>query len=342
MIRIHELLQAEKYPNCGTLAVEFEISAKTVQRDIDFMRDQWELPIAYCALHRGFHYTGPVSQLPGLTVSQGELVALLVAQKAIEQYRGTPFERPIARAFDKLAAAMDAEQGISIHRLAEAFSFKPASLAQSEMKNFTAISEAVLQSKELAFDYRALSSGSQGDSSRRLQPYHLGCIADQWYVIGHDPDRRGIRTFALPRMSRVRITKATFQRPADFSPEKILGDSFSAFESRKPEKVHLRLSPLAARLAAERKWHPSQTLTQRADGQADLLLTVGVAPDLENWILSWGEQAEVLAPLSLRERMAQRHAAAARLHEQPQKKIPAARQAGKPLPPRKSRPSARS
>lgn len=316
MVRMHELIQSGKYPNCGDIAAEFEISTKTAQRDIDFMRDQWQLPLEYNALHRGFAYTAPVSQLPTMTVSQGELVALLVAQKALEQYRDTPFERPIARAFEKLAATMDAEQGISIHRLAEAFSFKPSSLAQSEMKNFSIVAEAVVQNRQLVFEYRALRAGATNEN-RRLEPYHLGCIADQWYVIGRDTARDGIRTFALPRMARLRLTKEIFERPADFSPTKVLGGSFAAFEARETETVRLRLSPLAARLAAERKWHPSQIMESHADGSADLLLTVGIAPDLENWILSWGEQAEVLSPDSLRQRIAQRHAAAARMHRTP-------------------------
>ena len=47
MLRIHELLSAARAPNCSVLAREFEVSAKTVQRDVDFMRDQLMLPIEY-------------------------------------------------------------------------------------------------------------------------------------------------------------------------------------------------------------------------------------------------------------------------------------------------------
>jgi predicted DNA-binding transcriptional regulator YafY len=47
MLRIHELLSADRRPNCSVLAREFEVSVKTVQRDVDFMRDQLMLPIEY-------------------------------------------------------------------------------------------------------------------------------------------------------------------------------------------------------------------------------------------------------------------------------------------------------
>ena len=86
MLRIHELLSAGRFPNCSVLAREFEVSVKTVQRDVDFMRDQLMLPIEYDSRGHGFFYSRPVGQFPLITVSEGEVVALLVAQKAAEQY----------------------------------------------------------------------------------------------------------------------------------------------------------------------------------------------------------------------------------------------------------------
>ena len=54
MIRIHDLLSAGRYPNCSLLALEFEVSTKTIQRDVDFMRDQLVLPIEYDRARHGF------------------------------------------------------------------------------------------------------------------------------------------------------------------------------------------------------------------------------------------------------------------------------------------------
>jgi predicted DNA-binding transcriptional regulator YafY len=47
MMRMHQRLKAGRYPNCRKLADELEVSAKTVQRDIDFMRYRLGLPIEY-------------------------------------------------------------------------------------------------------------------------------------------------------------------------------------------------------------------------------------------------------------------------------------------------------
>jgi predicted DNA-binding transcriptional regulator YafY len=66
MMRLHEWLMAGRYPNCRKMGKEFEVSAKTVQRDVNFMRDQMGLPIEYDKGRFGFRYTRPVSGFPAL------------------------------------------------------------------------------------------------------------------------------------------------------------------------------------------------------------------------------------------------------------------------------------
>lgn len=302
MLRIHEELSRDDKPNCRTLGEKLEVSYKTIQRDIDFMRDQLELPIEYEQNLHGFYYSEAVSSFPMVNVSEGELVALLVAQKAIEQYRGTPFEKPIASAFQKLAGSLDAERGISLHQLSEAFSFKPASLAKRDLKEFQTLAEAVMKHNPVTFSYTSLQSNES--EIRRVAPYHLGCIADQWYVIGMDMDRSAVRTFALPRLNNLKRLKENFKLPKNFNIQQILKDSFSAFQAKKIETIKIKLDPLIAQLARERKWHASQKLSKMRDGSTLLTLRVGLAPDLENWILSWGAHAKVLAPKSLQTRIA--------------------------------------
>ncbi len=66
MVRIHEWLMEHRFPNCRKIADEFEVSPKTVQRDINFMRDQMGLPIDYDNSRFGFHYTRPVTGFPAM------------------------------------------------------------------------------------------------------------------------------------------------------------------------------------------------------------------------------------------------------------------------------------
>ena len=101
MLQIHEALQTGKPTNCNKLAQGLEVSARTVQRDIDFMRDQLGLPHRVRGGKRTFSATRARSmQFPTMKISEGELVALSVARQALTQYRGTPFEKPLRDAFE--------------------------------------------------------------------------------------------------------------------------------------------------------------------------------------------------------------------------------------------------
>jgi proteasome accessory factor B len=302
MIKIHELLAAGKFPNCSTLADVFEVSYKTVQRDIDFMRDQMLLPIDYDSGQHGFHYTKPVGSFPSVNITEGEVVALLVAQKAMEQYRGTAFEKPLRAAFDKVTRGLQDEISLSLEDLGNAFSFRPMGAAGQELSVFKVLADSIVSRRTVEFDYHALKKNKA--ERRRVEPYHLGCINNQWYLIGNDLLRGKLRTFALSRLSRPKSLKQTFRRPPDFSLSKMMKDSFMAFETGKTRTVRLRLDDFAARLASERIWHKSQELKPVAGGGAVMTLEVGIAPDLENWILGWGSHAVVLEPQELRDQIA--------------------------------------
>ena len=77
---------------------------------------------------RGYHYTEAVSAFPTLQITEGELVALMIAEKALEQYRGTNFEKPLLSAIKKMEQGLpdtislnlaDVEQTISFRTTAE-------------------------------------------------------------------------------------------------------------------------------------------------------------------------------------------------------------------------------
>ena len=301
MIRIHDLLSAGRYPNCSLLAREFEVSAKTVQRDVDFMRDQLVLPIDYDRARHGFAYTRAVGQFPLITVSEGELVALLVAQKAVEQYRGTSFEKPLQTAFQKLVSSLGDEASVSLHELSDAVSFYSAGVPLGQINVFESLTEAVMSSQLVEFDY--LSLRARKPERRCAAPYHLACINNQWYLIARDQTRRELRTFALTRIDGVKKLRISFERPPDFSVSKMLSGSFAAFEAGKTERVRIRFDTFAARLVSERQWHKSQEIRPIGQAGIELTMQVGVAPDLESWILGWGNHAEVIEPVDLRNRI---------------------------------------
>jgi len=303
MLRIHEQLKGDKFPNCTQLALDLEVVPKTILRDIDFMRDRMDLPIEFDFRRNGFHYTAPVENFPMVQVTEQELIALFVAEKALAQYKGTPFEKPLHAAFQKLTEGLTDTVTFRWSDLDSAISFRSIGTTVADLELFETISRAVLRSLELEFQYRKL--GSAKHEQRQVQPYHLGCIENQWYLFGFDLERQQMRTFVLSRMKEVHSTGKRFTRPADFSMTKHLSDSFGVFsDGGKPQEIRIRFDEFAARLVRERRWHASQKIKDLADGGIMLTLKLGSLPEVQRWVLSWGENARVIAPKELRNRVA--------------------------------------
>ena len=108
-----------------------------------------------------------------------------------------------------------------------------------------------------------------------------------------------------PRIRDPRRTGARFRRPANFSIGKFLDSSFGIFQGNGRTTVRVRFQPFAAQLVRERIWHHSQKIRELRDGGLELQLQLGSLEEIERWILSWGDQAEVLEPAKLRQRLAE-------------------------------------
>jgi proteasome accessory factor B len=307
MLKIHDELRRGALVNCTKLVKSLEVSRKTIVRDIAFMRDRLELPIEFDAQIQAYRYTQPVNSFPTVNVTEGELLALLVAQRALQQYRGTPFHRQLEIAFEKLAGGLRDRISFSPADELRAVSFKNIGLGKTDLAVFNTLSAAVLRQEEVAFAYR--KPGDTKKSARRVRPYHLANRENLWYLIGHDLERDALRTFALPRIADVVNTKTTFTRPADFSPEKFFASALGVLGGAGNHEVVIRFNSTVAERIREREWHESQEMRELPHGALELRLRLGALVEVEQWILGWGANAEVLAPTELRTSL--RHTAAA-------------------------------
>jgi proteasome accessory factor B len=215
-------------------------------------------------------------------------------------------------AFRKLTDGLKDRVSFSWSDLEDAISFRSAGASVADIELFEIVSKGVLRSVELEFDYRKLNRNDY--EPRRVRPYHLACLEQQWYLFGEDLERRQLRTFALPRMRKVRLTNKGFRRPADFSIAQVLSGSFGVHSAGKKQRIRLQFDPFAARLVAERKWHESQRVREKADGSIILELELGGLQEIERWILSWGKHARVLAPKELATRIREEATAIAKLY----------------------------
>jgi proteasome accessory factor B len=116
-----------------------------------------------------------------------------------------------------------------------------------------------------------------------------------------------VRTFHVGRILDCELTKDRYQTPPRFSLEKYLGNAWRLIRDRN-QSVHvlIRFQPLVAQNVAEVVWHKTQELHWNDDGTLDFRAHVEGIQEISWWVLGYGDQAEVLAPKSLRDLVAER------------------------------------
>jgi predicted DNA-binding transcriptional regulator YafY len=154
--------------------------------------------------------------------------------------------------------------------------------------------EAALHHRVARMRYHSVSSGREKDYL--IHPQRLAFAQGDFYLLAYVPEYDDTRTFAVSRIVSVSLEKQTFAPRDDLGGE-VFGNSLGV-HTGPTAPVEIRFAPSVAPYVRARVWHPSQRLTETADG---ILLAMEVCHDwaLRSWILSWGPLATVTVPESL-------------------------------------------
>jgi proteasome accessory factor B len=297
MLRIHQAINSGKLPTANTLSKELEVSAKSVQRDLAFMRDRMNLPLEYDLIRNGWRYTEEVTAFPMLQITEGELVALLVAEKALEQYRGTTFEKPLLSALRKMEEGLPKTISVSLPDIEQSISFQTRIEPVLNTAIFDALAKATARRKQLIISYR--KPGQSAPEMRTIDPYHLANINSEWYLFAYDHLRKDLRTFVPSRIKSAHQTGVMFKEREGFSLEKRLKNSFGVHSAEGEFDVVVQFSARAADYIREKRWHESQKLRELKNGGVELKLKLSSLMEVERWILSWAGDARVIKPAQL-------------------------------------------
>lgn len=295
LLFIDREINTGKYPNCGQLAKDYEVSISTIQRDLDYMRYQLDAPIEYSAKHRGYFYTEPNFKLPAISIKESDLFAIYLAEKLLLQYEGTAVYDSLCSVFKKIEDSLPNKLSMAPGNEQSRFTVFPQSNTVIRPGIWETVAGAIKSSSKIVVNY--LTPGGE-PSVRKLDPYHGVRFEGDWYVVAYCHLRKEIRTFSLARMISAKMIQDSFVIPASFDFHKLTGSHFGVHWSDDEFEVKIKFGKAAAGYLKERKWHPSQEIKEQPGGSVILSLTVNHLLELKRWILSWGSQAKVLEPKS--------------------------------------------
>lgn len=282
LFEILYFLVEKRHITAKELAERFEVSARTIYRDIDALSGAG-IPV-YTQKGHG----GGIRLMDGFVLDR----TLLSAQEQGEILLG----------LRTLTAAHAMEDDQTLRRMAALFRCDSADWldvdfvqwggAEEQRETFARVKQAILNRHILAFDYY----GTNGTCTRRrVEPMRLRFKGGNWYVHAYCLCRQAFRLFRLSRMEGVEV------EPASFAPRPGLPVTLEAADgSPSPPMAHLRLRfDAGAAYRVRDTFHP-RCITALPDG------TLYVETDFpeDGWVtgflLSFGPQVEVLAPAHIR------------------------------------------
>lgn len=316
-------LRAGRPLKATDVARTFEVSTRTVYRDLDYLRDDMRVPVAFDPRKRTYFLTEPTAALVPVTISRGEVVALFFAERVLRQYRGTPFEADFASALDKIQSLLPEDVSVSPEMLDACLSMDLGPTYASDAAVFADVLSALRTRRVALIRYRSLNSGRTLD--RRIRPYHVFNHRGDWYVAAWDERRREVRDFALHRIRRIVATTDMYEIPADFNARDYLAEAFAIEKGGRPAEVAIRFSPRQARWIRDRRWHSTARVQSMLDGGCIFRLRVSGLEEVRRWVMQFGAEAEVLAPVWLRRRVAEELRVASSLYREtrePSREVP--------------------
>ena len=292
-------VRAGRFPNASQLAREFEMSPKTAQRDIEFMRDRLNCPLRYDSAKKGYYYEKDISYLPEYTkLSSSELSSLLISRRMLGTMSSGLIADEVNAAIGTITSILEKHTTMP-NALEDLISFQLIEYSPVKEETFRCVLEACVRKESLTFGYH--SPARDGATERTVDPYHLFNYMGNWHMVGFCHLRKGIRDFKLNRLSGPQLTGQTFTVPAYFTPESYFRSSFGLYKGWKTRMVTLRFNPETARWIEDHIWHKNQKKKLLEDGSLELSLPVADLSEIRREILKFGAGVEVIEPEDLRQ-----------------------------------------
>lgn len=288
------ILLSRKNVTAAELAERFEVSVRTIYRDVE------ALSLAGIPIFARKGKNGGISLtenfvLDKMMLSKAEQETILAALDSMQQTGAAEEEETLKKlgSFFKV----DRESWVSID-------FSDWSGRRGEL--FGQIRQAILQKKLMRFDYYGQNNVMK---SRTVEPVQLVFREFTWYLRAYCRERRAMRMFKVMRMKRVECLAESFVSDAEKYRET---DGLTGHKKCRPAASEApEIEEVVLRAAASEAWRiydrfEEEEVTCLEDGSFLIRMRVKVDEWVYGMLLGFGPAAEVLAPAGVREEMQRR------------------------------------
>jgi proteasome accessory factor B len=249
--------------------------------------------------------------LPPLKLTLDEAMAVVLSARLMVRY-ADKYDPDLAAAFEKLEEVLPRPLAEHVERTLDVLAEHPRDAAFSERVH--RLTRAWAERRVVTLEYEPARYAPEATARRAVvRPYLIepSLQTHALYLIGWDETRDALRTFKIERIRDVALTPRTFELPEGDGVEGALRRAWDIIADQPATEVVLRFAPSVAARVQEATWHPTQRVVVEEDGSLTWRATVAGTIEIRLWILSWGDEVEVLEPESLRIDVASTHHRAA-------------------------------
>jgi predicted DNA-binding transcriptional regulator YafY len=213
VLTVLEILQAREQVSGAELARRLEVNPRTVQRYIARLQDLC-IPVESTRGVGGAYRLKPGFHLPPMMFTDEEAFALTLGLRALRHLGLAAFAPAAEGAAAKLGRVLPHSLRHSANTVEEVVAVEPGPWVISTSADLLiGVCTAIRMRHRVAFHYE---SHDRTSSRREVEPYGIVHMDGRWYMVGRCRLREALRTFRLDRMSELKVSEQTFDRPAGF------------------------------------------------------------------------------------------------------------------------------
>ncbi|MFC1580078.1 helix-turn-helix transcriptional regulator [Thermodesulfobacteriota bacterium] len=241
----------------------------------------------------------PNMTLPEIKLTISEIMSLYLLKSESALFRGTDIEKNIDSAFDKIGVFVPQKLFDQLKKISALFvpSSKYAKDYAGKEEIIEKLMQAMLEKKTCYVKYHTFYDDKE--KNFKIDPLHFFENKGGLYLFVRTTSFGDILTLAVERIQEIGETDSLFEYPVDFKPEELLDSAFDlVYED--PIEVKIWFSADQARYIKERKWSKSQEIEDQEDGSIILSMITSGRWDVIRWVLSYGGDAEIIEPETIR------------------------------------------
>ncbi|MBF7091020.1 YafY family transcriptional regulator [Flavobacterium sp. ALJ2] len=289
-------LQSKKIVKAQELANRFEVSLRTIYRDIRTLEASGvpiysEAGVGY-ALMEGY-------RLPPIMFTREEASSFIAAEKLMQKFTDTALGNHYASAMYKLKAVLKSDDKDWVSTIESSILMQATEKLFNDKSPDTlaVLFESIAEKKQVILFYRALNSDEIIE--RNIEPVGIFHDNNNWYVIGYCHLRSDYRQFRTDRVHGIKKTEKDFTIEHD-SLETYLNKS----ETIPTTKVRILVEKNIARyLSRERKYHGFIS-EREVENQIEMtFMSCDIEEGFSRWFLMYGDYAKIIEPERLKLRV---------------------------------------